>query len=1153
MNDVADERNYTLDEILADVKAGLKNEDDSLINEILGDGRNADKVDEILKEDDYSVFDEIFENTERKSTPNKIEGETDETEYDGEDPDNYLEYDFSEETLEDGISVLTPDDMNGETDKSEYDGEDPDSYLEYDFSEESLEDDIPVLTPDDLSGETDDTEYDGEDPDNYLEYDFSDEAFEDGIPVLTPEDISGEIDESEYDGDDEERGTEKNAFSGSYLDTYVPGDIFENNAIEIIPDSEDNETAESDDKENNFTFSFSDSIFGNGRDDDADEKNPKEEETYDSSPEAQSDTENAVYSDKEEAKSDFADIYDDNESVFFDADTESDEEDEYDMVYTSDEASSDAEAEEEISDENEELTETEVIEENEELNEVTEKDEELTKVTEEAEEAPDTETQSENTSDNEAEDEAVEEAEISEEDVSQEAAEDENETGDEDEEESDEAVTVYGGKIEKDDFSFEKMYEERKSEKNTSSKTKVFKKKDIESHSLTENDEITPDDEMSESEVALEKEFNEKRKEKIDKFRLFTENLEGDSYVEEEEKGVKISELVKTKKGEDIFSAIEGVDKPKKDNSKRREKRKKRDSKVYDKIDVGRVKLRLTEWARDIKIRTVITFICFILCLVLGAAKTLFVRGHLQILSAVFDNSLIVYAAELVFGLPVLIIALKAFINTVKNSEKFTLSREAAVLCISFFNTVHNVILILTNQEIGKSTMLFGTAVCFAVLFELFGEKKENAMIMNNLKTIARNDNILGIFALENDNKNIASGISKSKEPSVLCTGEVEIPNSFLDSSLTKDKENMFFNISVPVSIVLSIVCGVFSYISYGGVVAFSCAALSALLVSAPVILSPVLVSLIARTNESLNRTGCEVLGYEDVENIDDADAIVIDTADIFSGSISHFHLISRTVRIDTLHAFEIACSVINASGGVLKSEVSEFMKEQKLVLPEVEDIKYEEKLGLSCWVENKCVLLGTETMMKEHNISIPPEYSPEKYEREGSKVFYLAVDTHPTAMFCADYYIGRQAKKQLVDLYKTGVILMLMTTDPHIDEQFVANTLKVSVSSIKTVNSTGAKQIRESIEKTTKQKRTGLIFKKSVVGFLKVINAAFKLYDAQSLAILIQIVSMIFALVVSGVLSFAATGYLPGAIFIIAYHAAWGILGHLVTDKNKK
>lgn len=735
------------------------------------------------------------------------------------------------------------------------------------------------------------------------------------------------------------------------------------------------------------------------------------------------------------------------------------------------------------------------------------------------------------------------------EDTEPETQETETETSEEEE------ITVYDKKDENDDFSFQKMFEEKKKEKELVSRTKVFKKTDENTKVNAEaQTDAAPTEEISESEAALEKEFKEKRKEKIDKFRLFAENLGEADYSEDDGDAVTVSEAVKPKKGEDIFSAIENTDKPKKENSKRREKRKRRDSKVYDKIDVGRVKLRLDEDARQIKIRTVVTAVSFVLCLIFGAMKTLFVGGKLGFLSALMgENSIIAYAVEFILGLPVLAVSVKALIDNMKNSERPALSSEAMVTVILAVNTVHNAILILTRPEMNKSVMFFGTGACFIALLDALGRKKENTMIKKNLEALTRNERIMGVFALENESEKLASGISKAKEPMVLCAGEVEIPNSFLDSSLTKDKETTFFNIAVPASLILSAVCGAIAYVSYGTVTALSSAVVSALLISAPAFISPVLVSLIARVNESLNRTGCEILGYEDVENIDDTDAIVLDTADIFTGNISHFHLVSRSVRIDTLHAFEIACSVLYASGGVLKGEIAEFMKEQKLVLPEVEDIKYEEKLGISCWVEDKCVLLGTEKMMREHNIEIPPEYSGAKYEKEGSKVFYLAVDTYATAMFCADYFIGRQAKKQLVDLYKTGVILMLMTTDPHIDEQFVANTLGVSASSIKTVSPIGAKKIRDSISATTKQKRTGLIFRKSVVGLLKVINSAFRLYDVQSLAILIQIVSMVFAIVVSGVLSAAATGYLPGVIFIIAYHGIWTALGYLVTHKNKK
>ncbi|MGN1348716.1 MAG: hypothetical protein ACI4VI_07205, partial [Acutalibacteraceae bacterium] len=375
--------------------------------------------------------------------------------------------------------------------------------------------------------------------------------------------------------------------------------------------------------------------------------------------------------------------------------------------------------------------------------------------------------------------------------------------------EEEEKITVYDKKDENDDFSFQKMFEEKKKEKELASRTKVFKKTDEKTKAKNEaQTDAAPDEEISESEAALEKEFKEKRKEKIDKFRLFAENLGEADYSEDDGDAVTVSEVVKPKKGEDIFSAIENTDKPKKENSKRREKRKRRDSKVYDKIDVGRVKLRLDEDARQIKIRTVITAVSFVLCLIFGGMKTLFVGGKLGFLSPFMgENPVLAYAIEFILGLPALAVSVKALIDSMKNSERPTLSSEAMVTVIFAVNTVHNAILILTKPQMDKGVMFFGTGACFIALLDVLGRKKENTMIKKNLEALTRNERIMGVFALENESEKLASGISKAKEPMVLCAGEVEIPNSFLDSSLTKDKETTFFNIAVPASLILSAVC----------------------------------------------------------------------------------------------------------------------------------------------------------------------------------------------------------------------------------------------------------------------------------------------------------------------------------------------------------
>ena len=698
--------------------------------------------------------------------------------------------------------------------------------------------------------------------------------------------------------------------------------------------------------------------------------------------------------------------------------------------------------------------------------------------------------------------------------------------------------------------SFKKEYENKKKEKELSQKTRIFKKSKKNKESSPDEDE-NKNDEVNEEEKALEEECQKSRQEKIEKFRLFTETLSDDLPYNEDEQESTAVKNVKPKKGEDIFAAIEKAIRPKKDNLKK-ELKKQRDSKVYEKIDVGRVKNVLSKKEHSIKTRLIVLLVSFALICVSEIIKNIYTGGGLGGLSYIMtQKSFIFYIISFVLCLPMLVISLEMMLAHNKNSYKFSLCNEVSLFVLSLCNVLHNVVMTITQKEITADTKLFSIAVCFALILSCLADKKENEMIRKNLETLTKNERLLGVFSLGEDIDRLAAGISNTDDPTVLCAGEVEIPNSFLDSSEIKDKQNRFFTFSVFGMLLIAVICGVIAYITYGSVSACSVSAMSALCICSPVFLSPALSRLLSSTNSRLNRIGCEILGYEAVEYIEDTDAIVLDTADIFDGEISSFHLISKESGIPVVHAFEIACSVLYKSQGILKNDVVDLMKEEKLVLPEVEDLKYEEKLGLSCWVEDKCVLLGNESMMKEHNITLPSENLGVNYLREGKKVFYLAVDSVPVAMFCAEYYIGRLAKKQLQTLYGAGVILMLMSSDPNIDEEFVANTLDVNASSIKIMGSTASSAIKESVQKTAKQKRTGLIFKSNIVGLLKVINCAFRLYDVQSLTMLIQVISMMFAFVITAVLNAVATGYFISGIYIIAYQLFWYVLTLFVTKRG--
>ena len=700
--------------------------------------------------------------------------------------------------------------------------------------------------------------------------------------------------------------------------------------------------------------------------------------------------------------------------------------------------------------------------------------------------------------------------------------------------------------------SFKELFVRKKIEKERAGKTRVFKKPDSDSAASDGKTRIISGEETPQ-EDELEKQFNEARQEKIDKFRLFTESITDSPIAEEEELvSSNVLDSVKVTGDDDIFAAVEKAKKPKKENVKRNELIKKRNSKVYEKIDVGRVKLRLKNEREQQKFRAVFLTVAFAVTLITEIIKAVYTSGRLEKLAVIMDEKCVIfYAFSLVLALLPFAAALLGFIQRLKNSEKFEFTNELYLLIVSVCNVAHSAVMLTLKQPVEKGTLMFTLPVCFVMLMSAAADIRENRMIMKNLNTITKNERLLGIYPLTKNAEKLAGGISSSKEPNILCAGEVEVPDSFMDSSTVKDKQNAYLRVIIPLLLLCGAVSGSLAAVTYGGAKAFSLGMISTVLLCCPAFLTTVLTSLISNTNDKLNISGCEILGYEAVEYIDDTDAIVLDTADIFTGDISHFHIINSRAGISTLNAFQTVCAMLSSSGGVLSKEVENLMKEQQLDLPEIEDMKYEERLGLSCWVNNKCALLGTRQMMINHNIEVPPEYTERGYLEEGKRVFYFAVDTQAVAMFCAEYFIGRQAKKQLEKLYKTGVILMLMTTDPNIDEEFVATTLGVDPNSIKTVSSTGTKTIKNEIDKTAKQKRTGLIFKRNITGSLRVINAAFRLYDVQSLTMLIQSISMFFALVLTLVLNIVATKYFVNEWIVMGYHAIWTVIALIMTSRK--
>ena len=93
--------------------------------------------------------------------------------------------------------------------------------------------------------------------------------------------------------------------------------------------------------------------------------------------------------------------------------------------------------------------------------------------------------------------------------------------------------------------------------------------------------------------------------------------------------------------------------------------------------------------------------------------------------------------------------------------------------------------------------------------------------------------------------------------------------------------------------------------------------------------------------------------------------------------------------------------------------------------VPEAEDFTYEEKLGYSCWIADRKVLVGNRQMLIEHSIPAPTEYEEKRYAGKGN-VMYVAIEGELVATFVISYRVLSKARRSAAAFANTGLVLML-------------------------------------------------------------------------------------------------------------------------------
>ncbi len=287
---------------------------------------------------------------------------------------------------------------------------------------------------------------------------------------------------------------------------------------------------------------------------------------------------------------------------------------------------------------------------------------------------------------------------------------------------------------------------------------------------------------------------------------------------------------------------------------------------------------------------------------------------------------------------------------------------------------------------------------------------------------------------------------------------------------------------------------------------------------------------------QSLNKKGAMIAGKTAAEKIEMANAAVISTTDIFpEGTITlqNIRVLSENNIDDTLVR---AAALTEAVGSPLTPIFRKIAKtNNSYKAPDSEDVKYEERLGLSGWIGDVMLFVGNRTLLESHGIDLPDIEVDRKILRSGNFPVYIACEGKACALVVIRYTVDSQVVKELRRVTELGVTLLVNNHDPNINEDMLCDYFGLYNDSVKIMSNAGVHMYKNATL-PAEHCVAPAAFRGSNLKFISIINCASKLRKSNASLSVFYVLLSILGAVALIYMSFSGTGTLPGGALILLY-----------------
>ncbi len=372
-----------------------------------------------------------------------------------------------------------------------------------------------------------------------------------------------------------------------------------------------------------------------------------------------------------------------------------------------------------------------------------------------------------------------------------------------------------------------------------------------------------------------------------------------------------------------------------------------------------------------------------------------------------------------------------------------------SVLTLTFFNTA----------EVLNLAPLGALALCFSSMCDFL----RSAEIVDNFRYVASPNQKSAIDIIKNQettSKIISTGLEG--KPYIIAPRKTVNLLGFLKASYAPNPVTNQMPVFTIVILAAAVAIGVATFFVLNNFAS----ALSAFTIAVCLGFSPIIQLVGALPTKAMSarlaKHGAFVCGYDSAMSVEPANCVALNAADLFpNGTIELINMkILGNNSLDK--TFFDAASITASAQSPLYNVFKDITKSSDDAIPLCDSVKYEDKMGVSGWVDDRHIFIGNRTLLEAHSIAVPSVEVDKKILKKGYFPVYVACNGKAYALLMVRYIPKRAIKHQLMRLASMGVTFYLNSTDPNINTHMVIDYFGLFDDSVYSLKSDQIKNFKE-------------------------------------------------------------------------------------------